>query len=104
MTCDEILQLLPDHALGTLSETEEAAVRRHLRGCGACRADAVALDRGVAMFASAAHATEPPPALRERVMTTLSEEWADADRANRHGGASLATALRGGGVLRWAAV
>jgi hypothetical protein len=79
VTCDDALQLLPDSALGTLSETEEAAVRRHLRGCGACRADAMTLDRGVAMFASAAHAADPPPELRERVMSALSEEWAEVD-------------------------
>src|SRR2546428_1104000 len=77
MRCEGILELLPDHALGTLSELEVAEVRRHLRGCGACRADALALDRGVAMFASAAHALEPPPELRERVMTVLQDEWAE---------------------------
>jgi hypothetical protein len=86
VTCDEALQLLPDSALGTLSETEEAAVRRHLRGCGACRADAMTLDRGVAMFASAAHAAAPPPELRERVMSALSEEWADVDRQAQSAG------------------
>jgi hypothetical protein len=80
VTCDEALQLLPDSALGTLSETEEAAVRHHLRGCGACREDAMTLDRGVAMFASAAHAADPPPELRERVMSSLSEEWGEVDR------------------------
>jgi len=77
MRCEGILELLPDHALGTLSELEVAEVRRHLRGCGACRADALALDRGVAMFASAAHALEPPPELRDRVMTVLQDEWAE---------------------------
>jgi hypothetical protein len=80
VTCDEALQLLPDSAMGTLSETEDAAVRHHLRGCGACRADAMTLDRGVAMFASAAHAADPPPELRDRVMSALSEEWAAPDR------------------------
>ncbi len=106
MTCDQVLQLLPDHAMGTLSETEEASIRRHLRGCGACRADAVALDRGVAMFASAAHVAEPPPELRERVMTALAEEWADAGRpadaaAGPRGRATVPSRL---GVRRWLAV
>jgi hypothetical protein len=80
VTCEETLQLLPDSALGTLSDIEEAAVRHHLRGCGACRGDAMTLDSGVAMFAAAAHAADPPPELRERVMSALSEEWAAADR------------------------
>jgi hypothetical protein len=110
MTCDEVLQLLPDHAMGTLSETEEAAVRRHLRGCGACRADSLTLDSGVAMFASAAHVTDPPPELRARVMTALQEEWADADRAVEAGAATPGRGARhkarwsGGRVVRWLAV
>lgn len=108
MTCDEVLLLLPDHALGTLSETEETAVRRHLRGCSACRADALALDRGVSMFASAAHAQDPPSELRERVMTTLADEWADADRSAAAAAAHAAdgppsrSAWRGP-VVRWIA-
>ena len=110
MTCDEVLQLLPDHAMGTLSETEEAAVRRHLRGCGACRADALSLDSGVAMFASAAHVADPPPELRSRVMTALQEEWADADRSIEAGAASPGRSARhkakwnGGPIVRWLAV
>src|SRR5437763_15169866 len=77
MTCEEVRELLPDHALGTLDEVQATSVRRHLRGCGACRSDALALDRGVAMFASAAHELEPPLELRDRVMTVLDEEWAE---------------------------
>ncbi|HYT30747.1 MAG TPA: zf-HC2 domain-containing protein [Actinomycetota bacterium] len=75
MRCEDALGLLPDFALGTLSEHEEAAVRRHLRGCGACRADAASLDEGVAMFAEAAHAMDPPAELKHQVMTVLTEEW-----------------------------
>lgn len=77
MSCEQILELLPDHVLGTLSETEAGAVRRHLRGCTACRADAAALDRGVTMFGSAAHDVEPPPELRDRVLTVLKDEWSE---------------------------
>jgi hypothetical protein len=101
--CEDVLLVLPDHALGTLSETEEAAVRRHLRGCGACRADALALDRGVAMFASAAHAAEPPPELRERVMGALADEWADADRSRREASGSDRGRPRTA-IVRWLAV
>lgn len=111
MTCDEVLQLLPDHAMGTLSETEEAAVRRHLRGCGACRADAQSLDSGVAMFASAAHVADPPPELRARVMTALQEEWADTDMDVEAGAAGApgrsarhAARWNGGRTIRWLAV
>ncbi|HEY1331459.1 MAG TPA: zf-HC2 domain-containing protein [Actinomycetota bacterium] len=77
MTCEQALEALPDFALGTLSETETAALRRHLRGCAACRADAETLDQGLVMFASVAHEVEPPPELKERVMAVLEEEWAE---------------------------
>src|SRR4029079_11145361 len=103
--CEDVLLLLPDHALGTLSETEEAAVRRHLRGCGACRSDALALDRGVAMFASAAHAADPPPELRGRVMDALADEWADDDRGSRDEASVSASAHRPrSAIVRWLAV
>ena len=78
MKCEDVRQLLPDHVLGTLSETESAAVRRHLRGCSACRTDATELDEGVVLFARVAHAAEPPPELEDRVMAVLEEEWAEA--------------------------
>jgi anti-sigma factor RsiW len=77
MSCDAVRLQLPDAVLGTLSETETAAIRRHLRGCAACRADAHELDQGVALFAGAAHLAEPPPDLKERVLAVLEEEWAE---------------------------
>src|SRR5438128_2300502 len=78
MSCDELREQLPDFVLGTLSDVEFAAVRRHLRGCAGCRAEAARLDEGLAMFASVAHATDPPPELKPRVMAALAEEWTEA--------------------------
>ena len=83
MTCEELRQQLPDHTLGTLSDTEMAAVRRHLRGCSGCRAEAAMLDEGVSLFASAAHEADPPPELRERVMSVLAEEWSEKPASPR---------------------
>lgn len=83
MTCEEVREQLPDFALGTLSDTEAAALRRHLRGCGSCRTDAAQLDRGVAMFAGATHVAEPPPGLERQVMAVLQEEWAEAEKPRR---------------------
>jgi len=77
VNCEDVREALPDYVLGSLPELEMAAVRRHLRGCSACRSDQVALDEGVALFADAAHASPPPPELRERVMSVLAEEWAE---------------------------
>jgi anti-sigma-K factor RskA len=78
MACEEVRQQLADSMLGTLPEMEMAAVRRHLRGCGGCRADAARLDQGIALFATAAHIAEPPPELEDRVMSALAEEWSEA--------------------------
>jgi putative zinc finger protein len=83
VSCDEVRLSLPDYALGTLSETESVAVRRHLRGCSTCRAEAADLDEGVALFARAAHQAEPPAELKGRVMSVLEEEWAEAPAPHR---------------------
>ncbi|HEY3210133.1 MAG TPA: zf-HC2 domain-containing protein [Actinomycetota bacterium] len=83
MTCEDVRAQLPDYALGTLPETEAAVVRRHLRGCAGCRSEAATLDEGVALFASSAHETEPPPELRDRVMAVLTEEWSDTPQPRR---------------------
>jgi anti-sigma factor RsiW len=78
VTCDEVRELLPEHLLGTLAEPEDVEVRRHLRGCAGCRTQMTALSEGVDWFARAAHDRTPPPELRDRVMTTLEQEWGDA--------------------------
>jgi hypothetical protein len=92
--CESIAELLPDHTLGTLEEAEAAAVRRHLRGCAACRDDATRLDQGVAMFGGAVHESEPPRELEERVLSVLAEEWRET--SDRPAG-------RRRRMLRWAA-
>jgi hypothetical protein len=95
VSCEEVRGLLPDYVLGSLSEVEMAGVRRHLRGCSACRRDAATLDEGVAMFANAAHAADPPPDLKDRVMTVLADEWHEAPAVPRPLGQRL---------LRWPAL
>jgi hypothetical protein len=76
MNCEETLERLPDFILDSLTEFEAAPVQRHLRGCAACREEARRLDAGLALFAGAAHAADPPPELRGRVMNALAREWA----------------------------
>jgi hypothetical protein len=110
--CEELRQQLPDYTLGTLSETEMMAARRHLRGCASCRIEASQLDEGVALFASAAHAADPPAALRDRIMGALSEEWSEAPVSTRgrkyrasFGLAGMAAAVvLLAGALAWAGI
>ncbi len=80
MTCDEVRDLLPEHLLGTLEGPEDLEVRRHLRGCAACREERMKLEEGVSALSRAVHDQEPPAELRDRVMRTLGEEWEEHGR------------------------
>ena len=77
MTCEEVRELLPEHLLGSLDETTDARVRRHLRGCGECRAERLRLEEGVAALSHATHDATPPDLLREHVLGALRQEWND---------------------------
>ena len=75
MTCDQVRELLPEQLLGALDGPEEFEVRRHLRGCVACRTERAALEDGMAALSHATHDLAPPPELRSRVLGTLAQEW-----------------------------
>lgn len=105
MTCEQVREQLAEHLLGSLDETADDEVRIHLRGCASCRAELRAMADGVGTFAAAAHDIEPPDQLRQRVLTTLDEEWAAADTPVRSGRpvrvaviAALSAALAWGAV------
>jgi anti-sigma factor RsiW len=89
-TCDDVRTLLPDFVLGSTERRGELDLRRHLRGCGACRRELDALREGLGVFASTLERTAPPE-LRDRVMNVLSEEWTEAIESPR----SRAPAPRG---------
>lgn len=78
MTCDEVRDQLADHLLGSLDEVTDAAVRSHLRSCGACRRDMATIAEGIETFSRAAHEVEPPPELRNHVLGAVAEEWSEA--------------------------
>jgi hypothetical protein len=77
VTCDEVRELLPDHLLGAVEGPADLEVRRHLRGCAACRRELTVLGEGLSQFAMAAHDVDPPEELRERVRSVLEQEWVD---------------------------
>jgi Putative zinc-finger len=83
VTCDEVRDQMADHLLGTLDEVTDAAVRSHLRACGACRRDMTAIAEGLETFSRAAHEVEPPPELRDRVLAAVAEEWSETAPASR---------------------
>jgi hypothetical protein len=109
VTCDEVREHLADHLLGTLEPDVDAAVRRHVRGCAACRADMAVLADGVSTLATAAHDVTPPPELRQRVLAVLDEDWADPERESSRVRAAprawrVAAAVALGVALAWATV
>jgi anti-sigma factor RsiW len=74
-TCEDVRPHLPDFVLGAAADPDELDVRRHLRGCGACRRELEALDDGLRVFGSTLERSAPS-GLQDRVITVLSEEWA----------------------------
>ena len=92
MTHDEVRELLPEHLLGTLEGPEDLEVRRHLRGCAACREERMKLEDGVSALSRAVHDQEPPEELRGRVLRVLGEEWREDGRVP----ATPVPATRGG--------
>jgi hypothetical protein len=77
MRCEQVRELLPEHLLGSLDETNDARVRRHLRGCAECRAELLRLEEGVAALSYATHEAAPPEELREHVLDVLRDEWSE---------------------------
>jgi anti-sigma factor RsiW len=93
MTCDEVRELLPEHLLGTLDGRDSLELRRHLRGCAACREERLRLEEGVSALSRAAHDEEPPEELERKVLATLRDEWRDAAQAGMQSGERAATPI-----------
>jgi predicted anti-sigma-YlaC factor YlaD len=93
VTCDEVRDQLAEHLLGTMDEVTDAAIRAHLRSCGACRREMAAMADGIETFSRAAHEIDPPPELRDRVLGAVAEEWSAPESAPK----------RPRPVRRWAA-
>ena len=98
MTCEDVRDLLPEHLLGSLDETTDARVRKHLRGCAECRAERLRLEDGVAALSHATHEQDPPEELRQHVLDVLAQEWDEPERLPAPAPAA------GGSVWRWLAV
>ncbi len=73
MHCDDFIPLLVRRIDGALSETDRAALERHLAACAGCRDAAAAQDQVAAALASRPDA-EPRPAFAQRVSLRIAEE------------------------------
>jgi anti-sigma factor RsiW len=74
MTHEQVREQLPEHLLGSLTDIDDAAIRRHLRGCAECRDERTRLEDGIAALSYAAE-QDPPEELRDRVLEVLADEW-----------------------------
>jgi anti-sigma factor RsiW len=67
-------ELTPAYALDALDEHDEQAFEDHLRGCERCRTELASFRETASLLAYAIPAPEPPPALRERIVTQARSE------------------------------
>ena len=71
MKCNEITDLLPEHILGALEESQKLQVEQHLETCSACKTEAVSL-ANLWTKLETLPAEQPGEAVRERFYSMLS--------------------------------
>lgn len=69
---EQILELLPDYALGNLAGDEAVAVSEHLVSCAACRAELQQWQATVDQLALAVPLANVPADLHQRLMTRIA--------------------------------
>ena len=68
MTCLEVRELLPEHAIGVLGELEHERIQRHLQTCAGCRKEAGDLVQAASTLAFALAPAPMPDSLGDRVV------------------------------------
>jgi anti-sigma-K factor RskA len=72
MTHEEYKEMLAEYALGALGATEARALETHLATCAECRAELSEWRDTAGALAYSAPSFEPPPALRSRLLESVS--------------------------------
>ena len=67
-------ELLALHALNALDASDARALKQHLEGCDACRAEMIELCDAAALLAHASTPAEPRPEVRSQLLATVSAE------------------------------
>ena len=96
MTRDQVMDLLPDHVAGRLSEAQSEAVRAYLEDCAECRAEAALLEA-----LAEAPPVAPPPGLEDRVVAAALDAQRRQSGVGGGEGPGV-TAIRRRGVPSWA--
>ncbi len=71
MTCAEVRELLPEHALGVSSPGDRPRIERHLRWCAGCAREATELAHAAALVGLALPSAPLPEGLGERVLARI---------------------------------
>lgn len=94
MTCIQIRELLPEFAVGVLSDEDREGVLRHLRWCAGCRKEAEELGAAAATVAFALPPEPVPEGLGDRVVG-LVRQATGAPGSSRRVRVTAALALAG---------
>jgi Putative zinc-finger len=71
VTCLEVRELLPEHAIGVLGEFEHERIQRHLQTCAGCRKEAGDLGQAASTLAFALAPVPVPEGLGDRVVARV---------------------------------
>ena len=106
MTCLEVRELLPEHAIGVLGEPERERIQRHLQWCAGCRKEAGDLEQAASTLAFALAPAPVPEGMGERVVADIRRAaGAPGTRRRRaRAAASLVAATVAFASLGWGAV
>lgn len=103
MTHEELKELLPLHALGSLDEPDASEVEAHWPGCPECRSELPGLREAVALVAHVVPPVEAPPALREWILArpTGARAPAAAKRVKAPSRLPLYTSIAMAAAIGW---
>jgi putative zinc finger protein len=106
MTCLEVRDLLPEHAVGVLADPDRARVERHLRWCAGCRKESADLGNAAATFGFALAPVPEPQGMRDRVIDRLRRATGEPGtrRRARTAGTAIVAAFVAVASLGWGAV
>ncbi len=90
MTCLEVRELLPEHAIGVLGELEHERIQRHLQTCAGCRKEAGDLGQAASTLAFALAPVPVPDSLGDRVVARVRRAAAATGTRRRARTASVA--------------
>lgn len=102
---EDILQLLPLHAMGTLDDDDDAHVTAHLAACAACRRSLQIERETIALLAYSAPQLRPSATLQSRVLARIAQEPVPVARHRRSGSRVMSPLQRGAflaaAILPW---